>query len=244
MGSNYAPTIHVQKEAANKGLQQVLWLYGPDHQLTEVGTMNIFVLLTNEKGGSYSNDQNDLECIWVAHDLTLFVPSVSERELVTPPLNGLILPGITRDSILHLTKQWGYCKVSERNITMDEVCKLIKEERVSSHSHIPKILSKFEPISNGTFFKLLAPWNVRNGHSVCGQPNWTDSVFGNRFACANNGTRETIICSHSEHIDGHSIWKNWTSMGRCNRLTWQFNIKYLFYVMSVLFLCIQPIVGL
>lgn len=188
--------------------------------------------------------RSDPECIWVAHDLTLFVPSVSERELVTPPLNGLILPGITRDSILHLTKQWGYCKVSERNITMDEVCKLIKEERVSSHPHIPKILVKFEPISNGTFFKLLAPWNVRNGHSVCGQPNWTDSVFGNRFACANNGTRETIICSHSEHIDGHSIWKNWTSMGRCNRLTWQFNIKYLFYVMSVLFLCIQPIVGL
>lgn len=51
MGSNYAPTIHVQKEAAQKGLQQVLWLYGPDHQLTEVGTMNIFVLFINDKGG-------------------------------------------------------------------------------------------------------------------------------------------------------------------------------------------------
>lgn len=53
MGSNYAPTIHVQKEAANKGLQQVLWLYGEDHQLTEVGTMNIFVLYVNENGGLY-----------------------------------------------------------------------------------------------------------------------------------------------------------------------------------------------
>lgn len=53
MGSNYAPTIHVQKEASNKGLQQVLWLYGPEHQLTEVGTMNIFLLFVNEQGGLY-----------------------------------------------------------------------------------------------------------------------------------------------------------------------------------------------
>lgn len=51
MGSNYAPTIHVQKEASMKGLQQVLWLYGPDHQITEVGTMNIFILFINDKGG-------------------------------------------------------------------------------------------------------------------------------------------------------------------------------------------------
>lgn len=53
MGSNYAPTIHVQKEAASKGLQQVLWLYGPDHELTEVGTMNIFMFFINENGGKF-----------------------------------------------------------------------------------------------------------------------------------------------------------------------------------------------
>lgn len=51
MGSNYAPTIHVQREAASKGLQQVLWLYGEDHQLTEVGTMNIFMFWINDQGG-------------------------------------------------------------------------------------------------------------------------------------------------------------------------------------------------
>lgn len=51
MGSNYGPTIHVQKEAAKQGFQQVLWLYGDDHQLTEVGTMNVFVLMINERGG-------------------------------------------------------------------------------------------------------------------------------------------------------------------------------------------------
>lgn len=51
MGSNYAPTIRVQKHAAQNGLEQVLWLYGEDHQLTEVGTMNIFMYFINALGG-------------------------------------------------------------------------------------------------------------------------------------------------------------------------------------------------
>ena len=52
MGSNYAPTIHVQKEATEKGMQQVLWLYGEDQQVTEAGTMNIFVFCINDQGGT------------------------------------------------------------------------------------------------------------------------------------------------------------------------------------------------
>lgn len=50
--SNYAPTILIGKIAADHGCHQVLWLYGPDEQVTEVGTMNIFIFLTNEQGGS------------------------------------------------------------------------------------------------------------------------------------------------------------------------------------------------
>ncbi len=41
-------------------------------------------------------------------------------ELVTAPLSGTILPGITRDSVIRLAKSWGV-KVSERRISMDEV---------------------------------------------------------------------------------------------------------------------------
>jgi branched-chain amino acid aminotransferase len=41
-------------------------------------------------------------------------------ELITPPLTGSILPGITRDSVLRLTRDWGL-KVSEKRITIDEV---------------------------------------------------------------------------------------------------------------------------
>ena len=41
-------------------------------------------------------------------------------EVITPPLQGSILAGITRDSSLRLMRDWGY-KVSERQISIDEV---------------------------------------------------------------------------------------------------------------------------
>ncbi len=41
-------------------------------------------------------------------------------ELVTPPLEGTILPGITRDSVIRLASHWGIT-VSERRISMPEV---------------------------------------------------------------------------------------------------------------------------
>ncbi|RJQ80131.1 MAG: branched-chain amino acid aminotransferase [Desulfobacteraceae bacterium] len=41
-------------------------------------------------------------------------------ELVTPELNGSILPGITRDSVLMLARRWGM-RVSERRVGIDEV---------------------------------------------------------------------------------------------------------------------------
>ena len=41
-------------------------------------------------------------------------------KVVTPMLNGSILPGITRNSILHLCRDWGY-EVEERRISVDEL---------------------------------------------------------------------------------------------------------------------------
>ncbi len=41
-------------------------------------------------------------------------------ELITPMLNGSILPGITRDTVLALGRRWGM-KVTERKISIDEV---------------------------------------------------------------------------------------------------------------------------
>lgn len=41
-------------------------------------------------------------------------------ELITAPLTGTILPGVTRDSVIQLAKSWGV-RVSERRLAMDEV---------------------------------------------------------------------------------------------------------------------------
>lgn len=41
-------------------------------------------------------------------------------EIITPQLNGSILPGVTRDSVITMAKSWGM-KVTERRITIDEV---------------------------------------------------------------------------------------------------------------------------
>jgi branched-chain amino acid aminotransferase len=43
-----------------------------------------------------------------------------DNELVTPPLGGTILPGVTRDSVLQIARHWGL-NVSERSITIQEV---------------------------------------------------------------------------------------------------------------------------
>jgi branched-chain amino acid aminotransferase len=43
-----------------------------------------------------------------------------DNELITPPLAGSILPGITRDSVIRLAVDWGL-KVTERRIAIDEV---------------------------------------------------------------------------------------------------------------------------
>ena len=73
----------------------MLWLLGPDHEITEVGAMNIFVFMDGKDG---------------------------KPELVTPSLeSGVILPGVTRRSIIEMTQEWGEFDVSERKVTMKEV---------------------------------------------------------------------------------------------------------------------------
>eukprot|EP01052_Picozoa_sp_SAG31_P026442 SAG31_NODE_2395_length_5790_cov_73.555614_3_plen_91_part_00 len=86
VGGNYAPAMLPQQKAAAEGCAQVLWL-GEDDVVTEIGAMNCFIFWTNDNG---------------------------EDELITAPLDGTILPGVTRDSVLSLAKGWGEFKVTER----------------------------------------------------------------------------------------------------------------------------------
>jgi branched-chain amino acid aminotransferase len=48
------------------------------------------------------------------------------NELITPPLAGTILPGITRDSVLQIARKWEM-KVTERMISIDEVISAIEK---------------------------------------------------------------------------------------------------------------------
>ena len=44
---------------------------------------------------------------------------------------GIVLPGITRQSILEVSKEWGDFKVTEKTLTMADLTKAINEDRVS-----------------------------------------------------------------------------------------------------------------
>jgi branched-chain amino acid aminotransferase len=101
VGGNYAPTIKSGSDAVAANCDQVLWLLHDN--VTEVGTMNIMVYWTNDKG---------------------------EKELITPALDGTILPGVTRDSILSLLREKGDFKVSEREFSIHELANACKEQRV------------------------------------------------------------------------------------------------------------------
>ncbi len=55
---------------------------------------------------------------------------VINDELITPPLGGTILAGITRDSVLQLARDWDV-EVAERRITIDEVIAAAKDGSLS-----------------------------------------------------------------------------------------------------------------
>lgn len=61
---------------------------------------------------------------------TMNVFFVIDGEIVTPALQGSILPGITRKSSIELLRQWGY-KVTERQISIAEIYEAYKAGKLS-----------------------------------------------------------------------------------------------------------------
>jgi len=102
-GGNYAMTIQPGSEAIKKGYSQVLWLFGEDLEVTEVGTMNQFFLWKTKEG---------------------------KTELITAPLDGTILPGVTRDSILAMCREWNEFDIVERPYTLKEIMSACEEGRM------------------------------------------------------------------------------------------------------------------
>jgi branched-chain amino acid aminotransferase len=92
-GGNYAAAFLAQQQAVDRGCDQVVWLDAAEHRwVEEMGGMNLFFV----RGSAESQP-------WI----------------VTPPLTGTLLPGITRDSLLKLAPDLGIKAVEER-ITIDQ----------------------------------------------------------------------------------------------------------------------------
>jgi branched-chain amino acid aminotransferase len=88
-GGNYAASLIAQQEAIENGCDQVVFLDAREQQAIE------------ELGGMN---------VFLVYD---------NGTLVTPELNGSILEGVTRSSLLALADELGY-KVDERKVTIDE----------------------------------------------------------------------------------------------------------------------------
>lgn len=104
VGANYGPSLMAQKAAAQKGYDQILWLFGENALVTEAGASNFFVVL---KEG----------------DKTV---------LLTAPLEDkIILDGVTRRSIIELAKErlGSELEVVERKYSMHELVAAKKEGR-------------------------------------------------------------------------------------------------------------------
>lgn len=113
LGANYGPSLAAHGQATAIGFNQVLWLFGTERQVTEAGASNFFIVWENKQTG--------------------------KRELVTAPLeNQLILPGVTRRSVLELAREklsqtvdgLAPVDVVERSFTIGEVEEAWKEGRI------------------------------------------------------------------------------------------------------------------
>jgi len=80
LGVNYSPGFAHLRTANELGYEQCLWLLGEDKKVTEAGAMNIFAVVRRDDG---------------------------DWDIITPPLDSTILPGITRLSVLELCAAHG-----------------------------------------------------------------------------------------------------------------------------------------
>lgn len=101
-GGNYAASIGPAERAQQQGFDQILWLSDAERKLvTEVGMMNVFFVF--EEGG--------------------------RKKLVTPRLDGTILNGVIRRSVLDLAREMGI-PAEERDLPLGEVFKKAEEGKL------------------------------------------------------------------------------------------------------------------
>jgi branched-chain amino acid aminotransferase len=99
-GGNYAASLLAAEKARKKGYSQVLWLDAIE--------------------GRYIEEVGAMNICFVYEG----------SRIVTPPLTGSILPGVTRDSIITLARDLGY-EVAEEKIDVDEMLSDIESGRIT-----------------------------------------------------------------------------------------------------------------
>jgi branched-chain amino acid aminotransferase len=112
VGANYGPSLVAQGEARARGFDQVLWLFGEESYVTEAGASNFFIVVRNKESG--------------------------KLELITAPLERLILEGVTRASILDLAREdfktakgdVEALEVVEKRFTMQDIVEAKEEGRL------------------------------------------------------------------------------------------------------------------
>ncbi|KAI2618170.1 branched-chain amino acid aminotransferase II [Hypoxylon sp. NC1633] len=109
LGANYGPSLLATQEARARGFGQILWLYSKEGYCTEAGASNFFVVWKSKEG---------------------------KTQLITAPLDDrLILPGVTRRSVLQLARErfsrsGDEIEVVERQYTIQEVMDAHSEGRL------------------------------------------------------------------------------------------------------------------
>ena len=93
---------------------------------------------------------------------------VINGELITPMLNGSILPGITRDSVMGLAKMWGI-KVSERKIGISEVIDVHASGKLD------------EIFGSGTAAVISPVGEIKYGDTVLSVSDGKVGAMANRF---------------------------------------------------------------
>jgi branched-chain amino acid aminotransferase len=106
-GGNYAASFVAQQQAVEQGCDQVVWLDAAEHRwVEEMGGMNLFFVRGADQGGADQSGADQGGGDGTPH-------------IMTPPLTGTLLPGITRDSLLRLAPELGVKAVEDR-ITIDQ----------------------------------------------------------------------------------------------------------------------------
>ncbi|RDE13953.1 MAG: branched chain amino acid aminotransferase [Candidatus Thorarchaeota archaeon] len=88
-------------------------------------------------GGKEASDAGCSQVLWLDAIERKYVEETStmnvfvkfDKELATPPLDGTILPGITRHSVIRIAKDWNLT-VNERRVSIDEIADGTKSGKV------------------------------------------------------------------------------------------------------------------